>query len=748
MSAIWTVARRELKMLFDLPTGYILLVVFIAFNDYMFFVFGAYRFNVASLRPMFDLLPWLFLFFIPLVTMRSLAEDVRTGTIEIVLAQPITELQLLLGKFLGQLLFVWIALGLTFPTVIGLSLGADLHAGVIVAQYFGAALLAAGLTAVGVWTSSLTRNQITAAIIAIAAIFVLLLISWTPVLDGLPPSLSTVALHLGVLSHFRDIARGVIDLRDVIYFTTLAAAFLSLAYTSLMGRRLSPAGEGLKRLRMATVLMVVGLVVINLFGRNIRGRLDLTPGRAYTLSRATRDLVGNLSDIVTLKWFVSRELPPELAMLRRDIDDVLRDYRGAGRGRLRVIVQDPAESPEIEEEARNLGVPPVQFNVIGESEFTVRDGYLGLAIQFADQTETIPFIQRTDDLEYRLSSAIRGMTLEDKATVGFYIAPVAQQQPTPRSFNTFRQELQKTYEVRTMSLPEVGQPSDSVDVMVLIGAPDALALDQMDRLRAFLDRGGSALFMADGMQLPGQSEFVMAQDVLWNELLEPYGIKIRSDMAYDLLSNEQVALPTQFGQMVAPYPLWIRALSTRRSSVNQDIEGVFMPWTSTLDTSGAVAGTVVPLFVTSQGAGIDSMMAMLAPQRRFRRDGLGVRLLGAAVNPLAVDDFDGPRGRVIVVGNSDFLQDRFVQGTASNLAFGLNAVDWLAQDEALIGIRAKNRTPPALVFSSETKRDLVKYANIIGIPLLIIALAILRLLKRRQMIRRRYVRVAASEVVA
>ena len=164
-----------------------------------------------------------------------------------------------------------------------------------------------------------------------------------------------------------------------------------------------------------------------------------------------------------------------------------------------------------------------------------------------------------------------------------------------------------------MSLPEVGQTSDSVDVMVLSGAPDALALDQMDRLRAFLDRGGSALFMADGMQLPGQSEFVMAQDVLWNELLEPYGIKIRSDMAYDLLSNEQVALPTQFGQMVAPYPLWIRALSTRRSSVNQDIEGVFMPWTSTLDTSGAVAGTGVPLFGTSQGACIDSLLALLAP---------------------------------------------------------------------------------------------------------------------------------------
>ena len=160
MKDVWIIARRDLRALFDLPTGYILLVVFIVVNDFMFFR-QAYLFRVASLRAMLELLPWMFLFFVPAVTMRALADEVRSGTLEVVLAQPITELQLLLGKFLGQLLFVWAALALTFPIPIGLSLGADLHSGVIVAQYVGAALLAAAFTAVGVWTSSLTDNQIT-----------------------------------------------------------------------------------------------------------------------------------------------------------------------------------------------------------------------------------------------------------------------------------------------------------------------------------------------------------------------------------------------------------------------------------------------------------------------------------------------------------------------------------------------------------------------------------------------------------
>ena len=140
---LWTVARRELKALFDLPTGYVLLVVFLTINGFLFFR-QAYLSDVASLRPMLDQLPWLFLFFVPAVTMRTLAEDIRGGQIEVVLAQPLTELELLLGKYLGAILFLWTALALTLLIPIGLSLGSELPWGTIAAQYVGSALLAPG----------------------------------------------------------------------------------------------------------------------------------------------------------------------------------------------------------------------------------------------------------------------------------------------------------------------------------------------------------------------------------------------------------------------------------------------------------------------------------------------------------------------------------------------------------------------------------------------------------------------------
>ncbi|MBW8839746.1 MAG: ABC transporter permease subunit, partial [Gemmatimonadetes bacterium] len=175
MRRIWTVARRELRALFDLPTGYILLVVFLAINGFLFFR-QAFLSQTASLRPMLDLLPWEFLFFVPAVTMRSLAEDIRSGQIEVVLAQPLSELELLLGKYLGSVLFLWIALALTLAIPIGLVVGADLQWGTLLAQYVGAALLAAGLAGVGIWASSLSRSQITAFILAAGVMFLLVLL--------------------------------------------------------------------------------------------------------------------------------------------------------------------------------------------------------------------------------------------------------------------------------------------------------------------------------------------------------------------------------------------------------------------------------------------------------------------------------------------------------------------------------------------------------------------------------------------
>jgi len=743
MNAIVTIARRELRALFDQPTAYILLVVFTAVNGFLFFR-QVELYGVASLRPMLDFLPWLLLFFVPAVTMRALAEDARSGTLEVVLAQPVTELELLCGKYAGQLLFLLIALAITLTLPLGLAFGADLQVGVLVAQYIGAALLIAALAGVGVWASSVTGNQITAFILAVATMFVLVLVGLDPLLVGLPARLGAIVASLGVLSHFTGIERGVIDVRDAVYFVTLAAVFLLLAYFALMRRKLTARGAPLRRLRLGTVLLGAAMIVVNLFGRHIAGRLDLTPGDAFTLSRATKQILKGLPDIVTIKLFASSALPPEVSFLKRDVDDLLRDYRSAGGGKVKLVVQDPSADSAALRDARTLGIPPVQFNVLGRAELQVKEGYLGIALRYADGVKTIPFVRQTDDLEYRLTSDIRSLTRPGKPVIGFGEITDQAALRGRRSFDGVREQLERTYAVRSAAPTDTSIAPD-VKVLMFAGTPDSLPSRQLSTLKAFLDRGGSLLLMSSGMELSTQGPFAFSRLVGWNDLLKPFGVAIGSDMVYDLASNERVGIPAQFGQVLMSYPFWLRALSTKVSAVNAELDGVLLPWASSVDTTTALKGTVTPLLVTSRAGGVQQTTALLDPSREFRRDSLATRLLAVMVNPLAHDSASVVRGRLVVVGSSDFASDRYARNSRENVVFVANAVDWLAQDDALITIRSKNRSPPQLVFTSATKHDLVKYANIIGVPALVIVVGSLRLWRRRRITRRTYRPLAAAE---
>jgi ABC-type uncharacterized transport system involved in gliding motility auxiliary subunit len=734
MSRIWTVARRELKALFDLPAGYVLLVVFLAINGFLFFR-QAYLSESASLRPMMDVLPWEFLFFVPAVAMRALAEDIRGGQLEVVLAQPLSELELLLGKYLGSVLFLWIALALTLAVPLGLASGADLQWGVILAQYVGAMLLAAGTAGIGVWASSLTRSQITAFIVAAGIMFLLILVGLDPLLVGLPPTLSTVAARIGVLSHFQSMGRGVIDLRDVVYFLSLAGVFLAFAYGALLGRKLAAASGAHRRLRLGVGLLAASLIVVNLLGSYIGGRLDLSPGHAYTLSPVTRSTVRNLDDLVTVKLYATKELPTEVALMKRDVDDLLRDLRAAGGGKLRVVERDPSEDEAARKDAQSLGIQPVQFNVIGQSELQVKQGYLGLAIQHGDKTETIPFVQRTDDLEYRLISSIRNLTRAHKPVIG--MVTEAAQNPG-LTFQGLSDDLNKSYEVRSINLADSTQPGADIVALVLAGSPDSLPQAQLSRLQGFIKRGGSLLVLAGGMQVDQRGPMAQPQPVAWNPLLKPFGVAIRSDMAYDLLANEVIPLPTDFGRVLQVYPFFIRAQSTRSSAINQDLGSVVLTWASTIDTSGAAKGSVTPLLLSSPATGALTGPTSIAPSQDFPQTNLSRRVLAVMVSPAGGQKTGNPRGRLVVVGSLDFATDRFVQTAPENLAFTLNAVDWLAQDEALIAIRSKDRRPPALQFSSATQREGVKYANLIGLPVLVALAGLLRLIRRRRRTREPY----------
>ncbi len=722
MSRIWTIARRDVKALFDQPTGYVLVVVFLAVNAFLFFR-TAYVNNVATLRPMLDLMPWVFLFFVPAIAMRSLAEDNRSGLLEVVLAQPVSEAELLLGKYLGVVVVLLGVLASTLLIPVGLTLGSRLPWGPVVAQYVGAALLAAAFAGVGVWASSLGKSQITAFILSVAVMFVLILIGLDPLLVGLGPTLGAVAARLGVLSHFESVGRGVLDLRDVLYFLSVAAVFLALAYAGLMRRRLAPGGAAARQLRLGTALLCAVAVAVDLAGGQIGGRLDLTPGHAYSLSATTKRIVSSLPDLVTIKLYASAQLPAQFALDKRDVDDLLRDLRSAGHGRIRVIEQDPATDHAAGEDAQNLGIEPVQFNVVGQSELQVKEGFFGLAAEYEGKHETIPFIRSTGDLEYRLASAIRSLTDTLKPTVALVTDAAA------GGYEALRRQLERSYVVRSPNLTDSAETLSGVSVLILASARDSIPPAAQVKVASYLSRGGNALVLESGMVVEPQMPIAEQRRGGWNAALAPYGVRIGGDMVYDLRAAQLVGVPTNFGQVLQPYPYFVRGQSTRASPIDADLSEVDLPWASSVDTTAAKTSVVVPLIVTSDAAGEAVGEAVINPGQNFATTNLARRVLGVQVAP--AKGKTGPR--LVVVGDALLASDELIQRSPGNLVFALNAVDWLAQDEGLISIRSKDRLPPPLVFHGSGLRAAVKYGNVVVLPILLAAYGLLRLLRRRRL---------------
>ena len=243
MKTVRIILRRELASYFVTPIAYVVLVFFLFMANGLGFWFGAlYEREQADLQPFFSFFPWLFLFLIPALSMRLWSEERRTGSIELLLTQPVTLWQAVVGKFLAAWLMVGLALVLTFPVWLTINYLGDPDNGTIFASYVGTFVMAAGFLGVGSFTSSITRNQLIAFLISGAIGFGFVVIGFPMFTDWLrdhvPAWLANGITELSFYSHFVNIIKGVLDLRDLLYFALITIFFL-LASTVVLDVRKS-----------------------------------------------------------------------------------------------------------------------------------------------------------------------------------------------------------------------------------------------------------------------------------------------------------------------------------------------------------------------------------------------------------------------------------------------------------------------------------------------------------------------------
>ena len=234
-----SIVLREIKSFFGSPIGYLVIAIFLILNGLFLWVFeGDYNIlnsGFADLTPFFTLSPWILVFLIPAVTMRSFSDEKKQGTLELLLTKPLSVWEIVNGKFLGAVLLICIAIIPTFIYVAAISslgmLEGNIDMGSTLGSYFGLIFLVGAYASIGLFTSTLSDNQIVAFIIAVFLCF-LFYFGFEALATVLPTFSNTIA-YLGMQDHFKSMSRGVLDTRDILYFSSIIVVFLSLTVNQL-----------------------------------------------------------------------------------------------------------------------------------------------------------------------------------------------------------------------------------------------------------------------------------------------------------------------------------------------------------------------------------------------------------------------------------------------------------------------------------------------------------------------------------
>ncbi len=427
MKPMLAVARKELKAYFGSPMaaifiGTFLLAVFFSF----FWVETFFARNIADLRPLFRWMPLLMIFLVSALTMRQWSEEQRMGTMEVLLTLPVRLSDLVVGKFLAVLALVGVALVLTAGLPLTVSFLGNLDWGPVVGGYLGGLLMASAYIAIGLFISSRTDNQIVALILSVLVSGFFYLVGSSTITGFFGSSTGEFLRLLGTGSRFASIERGVIDLRDLVYYLSITGFFLALNVVALDRKRWSSGSHTARYRRailLATVLLAANLLAVNVWLNHTHTlRADLTADREYSISPVTRDLVANLQEPLIMRGYFSAKTHPLLAPLIPRIRDLMEEYRIASNGRIEVSFVDPKYDQEAEQEANQLyGIKPVPFQVAGRYEASVVNSYFNILIKYGDQFVTLDYNdlievrQRKDgeldvglrNLEYDLTKSIK-----------------------------------------------------------------------------------------------------------------------------------------------------------------------------------------------------------------------------------------------------------------------------------------------------------------------------------------------------
>lgn len=481
----------------------------------------------------------------------------------------------------------------------------------------------------------------------------------------------------------------------------------------------------------SSLYLIIGIIVLaNLLGNQFFKRFDLTEDKQFTLSNATKDILKNLEEPVTVTAYFTEGLNPEFGKARSDFRDLLIEYANLSKGMVDYEFINPNESEETEQTAQQNGIQPVLISVREKDQTKQQRAYLGAVLKSGEQTDVIPLIQPGSSMEYDLSTTIKKMAVLDKPSVGII---QGYRSAGANELGAVYQSLGILYNVENLDLNAEEIVPARFRTIAIVAPQDSIPPAHLAKLDQFLDRGGNLFVGINTVGNQGNG----VQGVVINTGLEGWlkakGVEVENSYLIDQACGS-VTVPQQRGPFTinaqVQFPYFPMPNTFADHPITKGLEQIIMPFASPVRYIGTNPADFTPLVYSSKKAGIITAPTTFAIEKNWTASEFPMSniIMGGILTGKGGNDLPY---RIVVIGDGDFPSAAQGRGQSDNASLMTNSIDWLSDDTGLIELRTKGVASRPIEDMEDGQRSFLKWANFLVPIALVMAYGIFRYQARR-----------------
>jgi len=485
---------------------------------------------------------------------------------------------------------------------------------------------------------------------------------------------------------------------------------------------------------LTRILLLAGiLLLLNILSRQYFFRIDATKDKQYTLSNATKNILKDIDEPVSITAYFTKDLPAQYAKNYTDLRDLLIEYNTRSAGMLDYEFIDPNETPEAEQEAAQNGISPLLINVREKDEVTQKKAFMGAIVSSGDNRDIINYFPPGGAVEYQLTTSIKKVVSIEKPTVALsqgFGSPGFQQ------LQMLSQSMQILYNVTSIDLANATPIDPSIKCIAIINPTDSIPSSAFQKLDNYLATGGNIAIAYNSVVGDFQTMQGSAVSTGISEWLFTKGVSVNSDFVLDASAasvtvQQQQGFFTVNSQVEFPYFPMIKSFEDH--PITKGLEQIAFQMVSSIDQNGSNNYNFTPLIKTSNTSGVQNPPVFFDIQKQWRQNDFtdGSQTIAGIISP----SNESTEGNIVVYSDGDFIMGAQSRGqTPDNISLFSNTIDWLSDDTGLIDLRTKGVASRPIKEMEEAEITRTKWMNFLLPIALVLILGFVRY-QRNQRIR-------------